>query len=87
LEGLDKLFEFNLYCYKALKIQNILIIRIHLSFSTKALSKNMEEFSLFLSTPLPPKPSPSLQTPKQTLTLFPFYARLFTEGGETREKL
>jgi hypothetical protein len=72
LEGLDKFFEF--------KDSFIILYE-------STLSKNMEDLSLFLSTPLPLKPSPSLQTPKQTLTLFPLDARFFTEGEETREKL
>jgi hypothetical protein len=49
LEGLDKFFEF--------KDSFIILYE-------STLSKNMEDLSLFLSTPLPLKPSPSLQTPK-----------------------
>jgi len=35
LDGLYEFFEFNLYCYNILKIKNILIININLSFSKK----------------------------------------------------
>jgi len=35
LEGLHEFFKFNLYSYDILKIKNILIIRVNLSFSKK----------------------------------------------------
>ena len=66
LEGLDNFFKFNLCCYNTLKIKNILIINIHLSFSTNykiTISKKMDDFPIF------PFPSPFLQTRKQSLTL------------------
>jgi len=34
-EGLCEFFKFNICCYNILKIKNILIIRINLSFSKK----------------------------------------------------
>jgi len=40
-EGLYEFFKFNLSCYKILKIKNILIISINLSFANKILFQKM----------------------------------------------
>jgi hypothetical protein len=53
-ESLCKFFKFDLYCYNIPKIKNILIINIHLLFSTKTLLENVGNFSMFTSTSLPP---------------------------------
>jgi len=41
LEGLHEFFKFNLYSYSIIKIKNILIININLSFSKKLLSQKI----------------------------------------------
>ena len=70
MEGLYEFFKFNLRCYSILKIKNILIISINLSFSKNILFKKMWKISLFLSLHFPPPkalPSPPLRTPKQSV--------------------
>jgi len=45
LEGLYELFKFNLSFYNILKIKNIIIININLSFSNNLLFQKMKDFS------------------------------------------
>jgi hypothetical protein len=46
--GFDKFFISNLCCYNTLNVKNILIISIHLSFSSKALSQKKLKYSLLV---------------------------------------
>jgi len=68
-ESFDKFFKFNQCCYSILKIENTLMIKFHLSFSTKTKSQKMKKkFTIFSSAPLPLNPpfpsSPSKLTKK-----------------------
>jgi len=68
LGGLYEFFKFNLYCYNILKILNTLIININLSLSKKIFSKNVTNFSIFLTLqtlPFPPLPPNAQTKPKR----------------------
>ena len=63
LGGLHEFFKFYLCSYNILRIKNILIISVNLSFSKKiTLSKNMNDFTIFSYISNPPKSSPPLQS-------------------------
>jgi len=60
-EDLHEFFEFNWFCYNIIKIKNILIININLSFFLKiTLSKNVKDFTTLPYISIPPKFSLSL---------------------------